>query len=124
MPSLVPTLEDIKASEPIPAGKYRVKVVSHEEKPSKDGTSLNDIVVFQIVDGSDFNNRKLPKVYFSEKWITPALNFFRALGAKIEPGTTLQWDKTIDRELYVLVRNKTYEGRTMPEISDYLPLEG
>ncbi len=126
MPALTPTIDDIKAAEPWKAGKYRAKVVSHEEKvskPNKDTgeTSMNDWVVFQVIDGSDMNDRKL-KHCFSEKFVLPAINFFRALGAKIEPGETLLWDKTVDREVNLIVNLELYNGRPMPKIVDFLPV--
>lgn len=126
MPVLTPTVDDIKAAEPWKSGKYRAKVLSHEEKvskPNKDTgvTSLNDWVVFQVIDGSDMDQRKI-KHCFSEKFVLPAINFFRALGAKIEPGTSLQWEKTVDRELYILVGLEMYNSRPMAKVTDFLPL--
>ena len=127
MPALNPTIDDIKAAEPWKAGKYRVKALNHEEKvskPNKDTgeTSLNDWVQFEVIDGSDMNGRKI-KQCFSEKFTLPAINFFRALGAKIEPGVALQWEKVVNRELYVIINLEFYNGRPMPKIVDFIPGE-
>jgi len=126
MPALTPTIDDIKAAEPWKAGKYRAKALSHEEKvskPNKDTgeTSMNDWVVFEIIDGSDMNGRKI-KHCFSEKFTIPAINYFRALGAKVEPGVSLDWSKVVDREVNLIIGLEPYNGRPMPKIQDFTPV--
>ena len=124
MPALTPTIDDIKSAEPWKAGVYKVRVLTHEEKDSKPNkdtgdVSKNDWVQFEIVDDSDMSGRKL-RHCFSEKFVLPAINFFRALGAKIEPGVALQWDKTEGRELKVVINLELYNGRPMPKIVDFI----
>jgi len=127
MPTLTPTVDDIKNMAPWEAGKYRAKVLSQEElvsKPNKDTgiTSLNNWVVFQIVSEGPMEGRK-HRHCFSQKFTLPALNFFKALGARIEPGVPLDWEKTEGRELYIMITLKMYEGRPQPNIVDFFPVD-
>lgn len=125
MGQLTPTVDDIKAMEPWESGRFRTKVSKHEEKVSKPNettgeTSQNNFIWFEIVSEGKFQGRKI-KHCFNEKFTVPALNFFKALGATIEVGRALDWEKTINRELDIFVALKTYEGRIQPNITDFYP---
>lgn len=126
MPLLTPSVDTIRDMTPIPAGVYPAVVLSHEElvsKPNKKTgeTSMNDWIVFQITEGEQ-SGRKIRKC-FSEKFQTPGLRFFQALGARIEPGVPLDWPKTVSRSLKISVITKLYENKPIPEVDDFLPLE-
>jgi len=126
MPQLEPTVETIRDMTPIPQAIYLAEVVAHEEKVSKPNkqtgaTSMNDFVTFKITEGEQ-HDRKIKKC-FNEQVQTPGLRFFAALGAKIEPGAKLDWEKTIGRPLKISVIKKLFEGRTVNDIDDFLPAE-
>jgi hypothetical protein len=129
MPALTPTIQDIKASEPIPPGRYRAKVEKHEEKvskPNKDTgeTSMNDWVHFEILDSGDFSGRKL-RHCFSEKEPNrrSAIQFFQALGADVVPGESYKFENAPGRELYIFVRQELYDGKMLPKISDFQKID-
>lgn len=126
MPLLEPTLDSIRDMNPIPAGLYKVEVDSHEEKVSKPNektgeTSMNDWIVFKITDGEQ-SGRKIRKC-FSEKFQTPGLRFFTALGAKIAAGEKLDFAKSVGRPLKISVTTKLFNNKPIPEVDDFLPVD-
>jgi hypothetical protein len=133
MPKLKPTSESLaniaKRDVVINPGQYRAKVASHEEKSSKDGESLNDIFIFQGLEG-DFANAADIRVYCSEKEPERAslVKLFNACGIKIEANESYDPSALVDYELRVEVINERTSwdtnnpNRIVNKIVDFLPL--
>ncbi len=101
---------------------YRVKITGTSEALSKAGDSTNILiegVVLYDADNGDKEFANVPTPYwnFNTKAKGFMVGFFNSLGVEIKPGTRVDFNATVGKELDVKIDNELYEGRLVNRIN-------
>lgn len=98
------------------------EVTKYQEKPSKDGQSINHVVDMKVI-GDEYTGLILT-AYFSEKAPSMAFGFLNALGYEIsKAGGTVDFNAAVNRQILVAVEPRDYEGRMTNNIVEYRPMD-
>lgn len=99
------------------------EVTKYQEKPSKDGTSINHVVDFKAI-GDEDHKGMLLTAYFSEKAPGMAFGFLNAMGVEIDKaGGTVDFNAFVGRQVLICVEPRDFEGRQVNNIVEYRPID-
>lgn len=133
MPKLKPTAEALsniaKREVIVDPGDYRAQIVKHEDKPSKEGDSRNDILTFRGLD-SPLSDAADILVYCTEKQPgrDTLVKIFEACGHKIEADEEYDPAALVDQVCIVTIINekaswdKSNPHRITNKIANFLPV--
>jgi hypothetical protein len=123
MPIITFSEKDILRGKIVSPAWYRVRIDSSGENLAKSGTSTNypmeGTILFNADNGSkDFAGVPTPSSWlFNSGAIGFMVGFFAALGVEIKPGTRVDLNATVGKEIDIFMENDTYEGRLVNKIN-------
>lgn len=115
--------DDVARAQVVDSAIWLPCVISdYNEKPSKDGASINHVVDFKVI-GEKFKGLPLRK-FFSEKAPSAAFPFLNAMNADVnKSGGTFDFNAARGRNIMVYVVPKEYEGRMTNSVEDFRPMD-